>query len=261
MYMTLERDKDKYKNQESNLIGRIHSIETGGTVDGPGLRYVVFMQGCPLRCKYCHNPDSWCITEGKERSVADLVEDIQKYDMFMKFSKGGVTVSGGEPLMQAPFVLELFKHLKSMNIHTALDTSGFANLTTTIKELLDYTDLVLLDIKHLETKKHEELTGKPNTKVLQFAEYLCSINKPTWVRYVIVDQYTQSPDYAQILADYVKGLKNIELVELLPYHSMGKYKWEELGMTYQLNDIEEPTHAVMEQIKAVFRENGIKTLG
>ena len=177
----------------NELVGNIHSFETLGTVDGPGIRFVIFMQGCPLKCKYCHNRDTWEIGKGTQYTVNDLVKKVLRSKPYFEASKGGVTVSGGEPLLQAQFLLELFKKLKKYNIHTALDTAGSIPLTDTIKEVLKYTDLVLLDIKHINNEKNIELTGHPNTHNLNFAKYLNEQNIPMWINQVIVPGITDDP--------------------------------------------------------------------
>ena len=247
-------------NQAKRLIGRIHSIETGGTLDGPGIRYVIFMQGCPLRCKYCHNPDSWKIDDAKGTTVEELIKDIKCYKPFMDFSKGGVTISGGEPLLQKKFLIELFKRLKEENIHTALDTSGYSDLNQETDDLLDQTDFVLLDIKHLDPEAHKKLTGVSNSKIIRFANYLNQRKIRTWIRYVIVGNYTEDLEYATRLAAFVQGFDNVELVELLPYHELGKHKWNELGFDYHLDDILPPDRKMVAKIRDIFESRGIKVL-
>lgn len=246
--------------EHTNLTTKIHSTESFGTVDGPGIRYVIFTQGCPLRCRYCHNPDTWNTNEGNLVSVDDLMKEIISYKSYMQFSNGGVTVSGGEPLLHIPFLIELFKRCKEEGIHTAIDTSGHVELTADIDELLSYTDLVLLDIKHIDDTMHQQLTGKSNQKTLNFAKYLNQKNIPVWVRYVVVADYTEDVHYAEQLADFVSTLSNIEKVELLPYHELGKYKWETLGLNYTLKDVIPPSKDTMENIKNVFVSRGINVL-
>ncbi|MFV0625785.1 MAG: pyruvate formate-lyase-activating protein [Alphaproteobacteria bacterium] len=243
------------------ILGRIHSEESAGTVDGPGLRYVVFTQGCPLRCQYCHNPDTWGLNGGQLVRPADLVSRISKYKDFMRFSNGGVTVSGGEPLLQPRFVEELFKGLKEQGIHTALDTSGHVDFSKDIEAALKYTDLVLLDIKHLDPLKHKELTGFENFRTLRFLDKLEDMRVKTWIRYVILPTFNATVEYAEKLALFVKKYRCVELVELLPYHEMGKFKWEKLGLKYRLQGIEPPTKETVKAIAKVFAAHGIKTLG
>lgn len=215
---------------------KIHSIETFGTVDGPGIRYVVFLQGCHLQCKYCQNRDTWDINSGKYISVEELVNNIKKYITYIT-PKGGVTVSGGEPLLQPYFLITLFKELKKLGIHTAIDTSGMVEITDTIKELLSLTDLVLLDIKHINHKKCKDLVGFSNEKELTFAKYLSDNNIPVWIRQVLVPGYTDNEEDLLKLKDFINSLKTVEKVELLPYHNLGKHKWEALNEKYPLKDI------------------------
>lgn len=220
-----------------NVQGNIHSLESCGTVDGPGVRFVVFTQGCPLRCKYCHNPDSWGVNVNQQMSVDQILE---KYDGVKEFCKGGITVTGGEPLMQIDFVTSLFKEANERGIHTALDTSGILfnrNNTTKIDELLKYTDLVLLDIKHIDNEEHKKLTGLPNENILDFARYLSEIEKPMWVRHVVVPGITFNPEYLRQLGRFLSGLKNIKALDVLPYHDMAVPKYENLGLKYPLEGV------------------------
>ena len=206
------------------MKGNIHSIESFGTVDGPGIRFVVFMQGCPLRCKYCHNPDTWSTDINKEISVEDI---IKEYEGVKEFISGGITITGGEPLLQIDFITELFKVCKSKNIHTALDTSGITfnpNNTTKIDKLLECTDLVLLDIKHINDEEHIKLTGYSNKNILLFAEYLSKKNIPVWIRHVVVPTITFNKKYLEELGEFLATLKNIKALDVLPYHDMGKIK-------------------------------------
>ena len=221
--------------------GYIHSIETFGTVDGPGIRFVVFMQGCPLKCMYCHNRDTWQTNSGNETNVDDLVNEIKRYIPYMKSSGGGVTVSGGEPLLQAKFVTTLFKKLKNLNIHTALDTAGSIPINSDIEELLKYTDLVLLDIKHIDSEKAKILTGLSNENNLNFAHFLNEKNIPVWIRQVLVPGYTDDKDDLTKLKNFISSLSNVEKIEILPYHDLGKFKWNELGFDYPLDGVRTAT--------------------
>ncbi len=240
------------------ITGRIHSVESFGTVDGPGIRFIAFMQGCLMRCQYCHNRDTWDLDGGKEVQVDELMSQIISYRHFLDASNGGVTASGGEAILQAEFVAELFKACKKEGIHTCLDTNGFVRkYTPVIDELLDNTDLVLLDIKQMNDDKHIELTKVSNQRTLLFAEYLAKRNQPTWIRYVVVGGFTDDEVSALQLAEFIKPMKNIEKVELLPYHELGKHKWEAMGETYQLAGISPPSRDTMEKIKTVFRSLGI----
>ena len=219
------------------ISGNIHSIETCGTVDGPGIRFVVFMQGCPMRCLYCHNPDTWPI-KGKKTSLDEIFE---KYNGVKEFCKGGITVTGGEPLLQIDFVTELFKKAKEKNIHTALDTSGITFTpgdTANFEELIKYTDLVLLDIKHIDDNEHKKLTGHSNKAVLDFAKYLDKNNIPVWIRHVVVPELTYKKEYLEKLGKFIKSLKNVKKLEILPYHNMAIKKYDALGIEYKIKDIE-----------------------
>ncbi len=227
------------------MIGKIHSVFSGGTVDGPGIRFVVFMQGCPLRCKYCHNPDSWLMTDGEERSISNLTQEIIRYKSYYG-EKGGVTVSGGEPLLQIDFVTELLKSVKSYGINTAVDTSGytFNSLDETVlkkhEELDKYVDLYLLDIKHIDGVKHKELTGVDNKNTLEYAKWLSSRGKRIWIRHVLVPGYTDDDESLQKLSNFIKTL-NVEKVEVLPYHTMGEVKYQKLGIDYALKGVQPPS--------------------
>ncbi len=233
------------------MNGRIHSTETFGTVDGPGIRFVVFMQGCTLKCKYCHNRDTWNVKTGTSTTVSELVKQILKYKSYIENSNGGVTVSGGEPLLQAEFVTELFKELKNKNIHTALDTSGSIPLSDEIKELLKYTDLVLLDIKHIDPEKCVNLTGFTNKNTLEFAKYLSNINLPVWIRQVLIPGYTDDKFDLIKLKNFLSNLNNVEKIELLPYHELGKFKWKELGENYELEGVPVPTQMDIDRAKFI----------
>ncbi len=242
-----------------SIQGYIHSIETGSAIDGPGIRSVIFLQGCPFRCLFCHNPDTWTCQESAKRPVEDIVKEALKYQDFYKLSGGGVTLSGGEPLMQPVFVAALFKELRANGVHTALDTCGYVNLTPEVKEAVKYTDLVLLDIKHLNPETHQELTGKPNDKVLTFLNYLRDCKKDVWIRIVLVPGYSTDPIYAQSVADFLKGYPNVKKVELLPYHELGKSKWENLGYPYKLT-VSPPDKATVQAVTQVFADNGFTVL-
>ena len=237
------------------MEGHIHSFETFGTKDGPGIRFVLFVQGCPLRCLYCHNPDTWQ-REGA-KYILTPEETFREIDKVKNFTKGGVTVSGGEPLMQAEFVLELFKICKAHNMHTALDSSGIY-LTDKVKELLEYTDLVLLDIKHIHPEKYKRLTTASLAPTLKFMEYLSSIHKSTWIRYVLVPGHSDNEQDLNKWANYVSQFKNIERVDILPFHQMAVHKWAELNLKYKLADVQPPSAAQIETAEAIFRSYGLK---
>jgi pyruvate formate lyase activating enzyme len=219
------------------IFGNIHSIESCGTVDGPGVRFVVFTQGCPLRCKYCHNPDSWTTEINKKMSVETI---LNKYEGVKEFAKGGITVTGGEPLLQIDFVTELFRQAKGKNIHTALDTSGILfnrKNTKLIDELLKYTDLVLLDIKHIDDIEHKKLTGLSNKNILDFAKYLSEKNISVWIRHVVVPEVTYNEKWLKKLGEFLAGLNNIKALDVLPYHDMAIAKYENLKIDYPLKNI------------------------
>lgn len=236
------------------MIGKIHSFFAGGTVDGPGIRFVIFLKGCPLRCKYCHNPDTWTQENALEYSVSDVTTQALKYKGYFE-NGGGVTVTGGEPLMQIDFVIELFKELKKKKIHTALDTSGIIfneeneNVMEKINELIKYTDLVLLDIKHIDNDKHLELTGKPNTNILKFAKYLSDNNIHMWIRHVLVPGITLNDEYLLKTKEFIDTLNTVDKIEVLPYHTMGIVKYQNLGLKYPLEGVNPPTREEVRHAK------------
>lgn len=239
------------------MKGIIHSTETFGTVDGPGIRYIVFMQGCPLKCKYCHNRDTWNIKLGKECTIEELINDMKRYQNYYKFSGGGLTISGGEPTLQTEFVTELLKTAKSEGFHTCLDTSGFVDIEKIIP-MLEYTDLVLLDIKHIDEKKCIELTGQSNKKALLLAQYLSDKNIPTWIRQVLVPGITDDEDDLNKLGMFLSQLKNVEFVEVLPYHTMGIHKWENMGVEYELKGISDATWKETNRAVKILKKYGLR---
>lgn len=239
--------------------GYVHSVETAGTVDGPGMRFVVFVTGCPLRCLYCHNPDSRNLKDGKLMRAADLVAEASQYADFIKRTGGGVTVSGGEPLFQQKFVTAIFKGCKEQGLHTALDTSGYLGKMVK-KELIDATDLVLLDIKSFDPATYEKVTGKQLQPTLDFARHLAELGKPMWVRCVIVPNLTDNLDDLSRLADFLKELGNVEKVEVLPFHKMGEPKWQALRYDYTLSDTQPPAPELIQQIHDIFRERGLSVV-
>ena len=239
---------------------KVHSFESAGTVDGPGIRFVVFTQGCPLRCKYCHNPDTWNLKSGKSYPAKTLVNEILKYKTFMTFSKGGVTFSGGEPLVQKESLVPIFEKLKKEEIHIALDTAGTTNIDEVTKKVVDLTDLVMLDVKHLDPMGHKNLTGMTNEKCFAFLNLLKEKQVRTWVRWVIVPGLNDTEEYAQRMAEFLKPYDNVELVELLPYHKSGVFKWKELGLKYELADLKEPNHELVEELASILESAQIKTL-
>ena len=239
----MEEDKQYY--------ARVHSIETFGTVDGPGIRFVLFLQGCYLQCKYCHNRDTWDLKGGEPKSLDDILEKIKRYKNYMMLSGGGVTVTGGEPFLQVKFLIELFKKLKEEGIHTCIDTSGIVAITDDVKELLKYTDLVLLDIKHIDDEKCKKLVGVSNKRELEFAQYLSENNIEIWIRQVLVPGYTDDEEDLKRLKKFIKSLKTVENVQVLPYHSMGKFKWEKLGNKYELEDVRDANQDDVDRVKKI----------
>lgn len=238
------------------LEGYIHSIESLGTRDGPGIRFVVFMQGCPLRCKYCHNPDTWKLHDGKKTTISELMEKIVKCKPYINRSKGGVTISGGEPTMQFDFTLELLKRCKEEDLHTAVDTSGYVD-SGKFRDMLEYIDLVLLDIKQINGEKHQELTRVSNKKTLEIVKLLEEEGQPYWVRHVVVSGYTDNKEDLNELAQFLQDKKYLKKLELLPYHNLGEYKWDELGLSYELVGVEPPSEEKMQEIEDIFNGYGI----
>lgn len=237
------------------MQGRIHSIETFGSVDGPGTRFLIFLQGCALRCLYCHNVDTWNGQGGTLRTADELLDQAERYRPYWG-EEGGITVSGGEPLLQIDFLLELFKKAKQRGIHTCIDTAGqpFTRqepFFSKFRELMQVTDLLLVDVKHIDPEAHEKLTGKPNANILDMFRYLSEIGKPIWVRQVLVPGYTDDPEALKRMRAFLDMLTNVERVEVLPYHSMGLYKWEELGIPNQLRDVQPPTEEAVQRAREI----------
>ncbi|WP_413110627.1 pyruvate formate lyase 1-activating protein [Thaumasiovibrio sp. DFM-14] len=240
-----------------STIGRIHSYESCGTVDGPGIRFIVFMQGCLMRCQYCHNRDTWDLNDGKEVSVEEIIKEVLSYRHFINASGGGVTASGGEAMLQPEFVRDFFQAAQAQGIHTCLDTNGYIRKhTDVVDEVLDVTDLVMLDIKQLDDNIHQNLVGVPNKRVLQFAEYLHKRGQKTWIRYVVVPGFTDDEASAHQLGKFIQDMDNIEKVELLPYHQLGAHKWEAMGYDYPLADVKPPSKETMEKIKIILTSYG-----
>lgn len=227
------------------MVGYVHSLESFGTVDGPGIRYVVFMQGCPMRCLYCHNPDTWDSKGGTAMTAEEILANYEKNKAFYK--NGGITVTGGEPLLQLDFVTDLFKKAKQQDIHTCLDTSGIMFLPSDISylerldELLSVTDLVMLDLKHIEPETHKNLTGHSNHRILFFARYLDEKKIPMWIRHVVVPGVTDNPEALYELGYFIGSLRYVKSLDVLPYHTMGKDKYKQLDLEYPLKDLEDCT--------------------
>lgn len=235
-------------------MGRIHSVESFGTVDGPGIRFVIFFQGCPMRCKYCHNPDSWDASGGTETTAEALVSEALKYKKYFG-TRGGVTATGGEPLLQLDFLLELFGLLKEKGIHTCLDTSGicFREEDERYRKLLEVTDLVLLDVKHIDAEAHKALTGQKIDAPLKFAKFLSDNRKPVWIRHVLVPDITDDDGALRALKAFLDTLTNVEKVEVLPYHTMGVNKYEKLGIAYPLAGVKAPSRERVENARRILR--------
>ena len=238
------------------MKGYIHSFESFGTKDGPGIRFVLFMQGCPLRCLYCHNPDTWGVRNKKLMlSPEEAFEEIRKVKGFIR--TGGVTVSGGEPMMQPNFVSDLFRLCKQEGIHTVVDTSGYI-LNDKVKQVLNLTDLVLLDVKHINPDKYKTLTSVPLQPTLRFIDYLSSIQKSIWVRYVLVPGYSDDADDLNAWAEHLSQYNSIiKRVDVLPFHQMGMNKWEELHKDYQLKDVPTPSRTLIQKTEETFRAYGL----
>ena len=240
-------DSDK---KDLRYYAKVHSVETFGAVDGPGIRFVLFLQGCHLQCKYCHNRDTWDMNNGSYKSLDEIFDKIMNYKNYIT-PNGGVTVSGGEPLLQVKFLIELFTKLKKKKIHTCIDTSGMVTLTDDIKQLLTLTDLVLLDIKHIDNEKCKDLVGFDNKLELEFAKYLSDNNIPVWIRQVLVPGYTDDENDLLKLRTFISSLNNVQKVEILPYHSLGKYKWSKLGLKYGLENVRDATSDDVKRAKKV----------
>ena len=237
--------------KDGTKFAKVHSTDTFGTVDGPGIRFLLFLQGCSLQCKYCHNRDTWDMLGGDYQSLDSIFNKIIKYKEYITPNGGGITVSGGEPLLQSKFLIELFSRLKNENIHTCIDTSGMLPLTEDIKKVLSLTDLVLLDIKHINSKKCEELVGFPNKLELQFAKYLSDNNISMWIRQVIIPGITDDEKDLKKLKEFLNSLNTVEKIELLPYHTLGKHKWKDLGLKYDLDGIPDATDKDIQRAKGI----------
>ena len=245
------------QHEEDDLVGYLHSVETGAAVDGPGMRFVFFMNGCMFRCLYCHNPDTWKIHGGRKITLNEALAEVKPYKDFLKFA-GGVTVSGGEPLVQAPFVGALLKRIKAdFGLHTALDTQGFLHASVS-DEWFDAVDLVLLDIKHSDPEVYRKLTGQALQPTLDFAQRLARLNKKVWLRYVLVPGLTDGDDDILRLADFAASLgTTVERVDVLPFHQLGSFKWKELGIPYQLDHTPTPTPESVTHARSLFASRGL----
>ena len=237
--------------------GYIHSLESFGSVDGPGVRYVIFLSGCAMRCQFYHNPDTWNMQAGTPYTADELLEKALRYRSYWG-SKGGITVSGGEPLLQIDFLLELFTKAKEKGVHTTLDTCGnpFTReepFFSKFEKLMEVTDLVMLDIKHMDEEQHVLLTGQKNDNILDMAKYLSDTGKSMWIRHVLVPERSDRDDYLWKLHDFIEKLDHVERVEVLPYHTLGVYKWKELGIPYGLEGIEPPTQERIQNANEILK--------
>ena len=239
-------------------IGFMHSFTTGSAIDGPGIRLVAWTSGCQFRCLYCHNPDTWNMMNGMAVPLERAIAEISKYGHGLKIMSGGVTLSGGEPLMQDRFVIRLLTAVKEMGIHTALDTNGYLGERLSDEEL-EQIDVVLLDIKAWNPLRHQQLTAKDNGPTLYFARRLAQRGRKMWLRYVLVPSLTDDENDIGHLAAFAAELGNVERVDVLPFHQMGRYKWEKLGLDYKLNDVEPPAPELVDRVCNQFRAVGLKT--
>ena len=235
------------------MIGHIHSTESFGAADGPGVRFIVFMQGCHMRCRYCHNPDTWKMDGGDEVTADEILKRALRFKPYWG-KDGGITISGGEPLLQIDFVIELFKKAKELGINTCIDTAGnpFTKeepFFSKFEELMKYTDLLLLDLKEINPARHKDLTGFDNSNIIEMAKYLSEINKPVWIRHVLVPEHSDFDEDLDALSDFIDTLSNVDRVEILPYHTLCKFKWENLGIPYSLESISPPSAERIENAK------------
>ena len=242
-------------NEATPRKAYVHSIESFGSVDGPGIRFIIFLSGCQMRCRYCHNPDTWTMKSDDMRSADELLQQALRFRAYWG-KEGGITVSGGEALLQIDFMLELFEKAKALGINTCLDTAAqpftreepfFSKFT----KLMSLTDLVLLDLKHIDNQEHKKLTGWENNNVLDCARYLSQIQTPVWIRHVLVPNITDNDTYLHDLRDFIKTLHNVKRIEVLPYHSMGAYKWQKLGLNYTLDHVDSPTRERVENAEKI----------
>lgn len=261
--LRVDQSKDVPENDirealASGTRGFLHSFTTGSAVDGPGIRVVAWTSGCQFKCLYCHNPDTWKMRNGIPVTLERAITQLEKYSAGLKVMAGGLTISGGEPLMQDRFVVNLFSAAKKMGIHTALDTNG--SLGSRLSDTdLENVDLVLLDIKAWDPENHRHITGHDIAPVLDFAKHLAVLKKPVWIRFVMVPGYTDNPDEVKMIAKFASGLGNVDRVDVLPFHQMGRFKWKELNLSYSLEDVVPPTPEAIERVCSQFRAAGLKT--
>ena len=242
--------------EEDDLVGYVHSYEVGSTVDGPGLRFVAFLSGCLLRCQYCHNPDTWHKRNGHPVTVSAAMRQVGKYVKVLKIAKGGITLSGGEPMVQRPFMTRIFRRCKELGLHTCLDTSGRMGDRMTDEDLMDI-DLHLLDIKSGDPEIYKKVTHQPLQPTIDYANRLSALGRPMWIRYVLVPGLTDGVDNVDKVADICAGLKTIERVEILRFHQLGSDKWTQLGLEYPLANCEAPSAELTERVRGQFRRRGL----
>jgi len=255
-YFAIHKGDVEEVKAKDDVVGYVHSWEVGSTVDGPGLRFVGFLTGCLLRCQYCHNPDTWHKYNGRPVTVSRAMEVIGKYAQVLKLSRGGITLSGGEPQLQREFASRVFQRCKQLGLHTCIDTSGRLGDKFADKELMDI-DLHLLDIKSGDPEIYEKVTRQPLQPTLDFARRLSALARPIWVRFVLVPGLTDGHDNVEKLADIVAGLKSVERVEILRFHQMGRDKWHKLGLQYLLDNTEPPSAELTERVRGQFRRRGL----
>lgn len=255
-YFAIHRGDVEEAPGRDELMGYVHSWEVGSTVDGPGIRFVAFLTGCLLRCQYCHNPDTWHKLNGRPVTVSRAMREIAKYAQVLKISRGGITLSGGEPMVQLPFAMEILRQCKALGLHTCLDTAGRLGARMTDDDL-QQVDLHLLDIKSGDPQVYERVTHHPLQPTLDYARRLSDMGRPMWVRFVLVPGLTDAVDNVDKLADFCATLKTVERVEILRFHQMGKDKWHRLGLVYPLEDVEPPSPEVSERVRGQFRDRGL----
>jgi pyruvate formate lyase activating enzyme len=244
---------------ESGELGYLHSFTTGSAVDGPGMRVVVWTSGCQFRCQFCHNPDTWKMTNGMPVKLSRTLEEIRKYPHALKSMKGGLTISGGEPLLQRKFVINVLTGARQMGVHTALDTNGSLGKNVTDEDL-GAVDLVLLGLKAFTPDVHRRLTSMDNEATIEFARRLAALRKPMWIRFVVVPGFTDDPAELEKVAEFAASLGNVERIDVLPFHQMGRFKWEKLGMDYKLKDAKPPSRETINQALEIFKKAGLKAI-
>ena len=242
--------------EEDDLVGYVHSYEEGSTVDSPGIRFVGFLTGCLLRCQFCHNPDTWHKHNGHPVTVSRAMQQIGKYAQVLKVSKGGITLSGGEPMVQRPFVVRIFRRCKELGLHTCMNTSGRLGDRFSDEELMDI-DLNLLDIKSGDPTIYEKITHQPLQPTLDYAHRLSTLGRPMWIRFVLVPGLSDAYNNVEKVADFCAGLKSVERVEILRFHQMGKNKWDKLGLEYALGNVDPPNTELTERVRGQFRSRGL----